>query len=261
MQPKPTHLGAQYGAQFQDSSIVAAYPNRPPYPEEVFDILAGLVPAGNGAALDLGCGTGDIARRLAERMWRVDAVDLSANMLALARTLPGGDRPNLRWIAGPAETAPGEPPYALITAGESIHWMEWEVALPRCHALLAPGAMLAIIEREEVPQPWFAQLVLLIQRYSTNTDFQPYNAVHELTSRGLFAVQGQRITVPVSFTQSIGSYIESIHSRNGFSRDRMEPGEAAAFDDGVRALLAPAFPSGQVTIEVTAHLTWGQPTG
>ncbi|HEX6121939.1 MAG TPA: class I SAM-dependent methyltransferase [Ktedonobacterales bacterium] len=261
MRPKPTHLGAEYGAQFQDASVVAAYPHRPPYPEAVFETLAGLLPAGQGAVLDLGCGTGDLARRLAERVARVDALDLSAGMLALARTLPGGDRPNLRWIHGAAEAAPLEPPYGLITAGESLHWMRWEVALPRCRALLAPGAVLAIVEREEVPRPWFAGLVLLFQQYSTNKDFQPYNVIHELTTRGLFAVRGQRTTEPVSVTQSIESYIESIHSRNGFSRERMAPGAATAFDDGVRALLARAYPSGQVSIEVRAHLTWGQPGG
>lgn len=259
MQPKPQHLGAEYGAQFQDASVVAAYPSRPPYPEAVFAALAGLLPAREGAVLDLGCGTGDLARRLTERVERVDAVDLAARMLALARTLPGGDHPNLRWIHGAAETAPLEPPYGLIVAGESIHWMEWEVVLPRCRALLAPGAVLAIVEREEVPQPWFAQFISLIQQYSTNKEFLPYNVIHELTSRGFFAVHGQLTIEPVPFTQSIGSYIESIHSRNGFSRDRMAPGEATAFDDGVRTLLASVFPSGQVTIEVAAHLTWGQP--
>ena len=106
MRPKPKHLGAEYGAQFQDASVVAAYPHRPPYPEAVFETLAGLTVAGNRAVLDLGCGTGDLARRLAEHVARVDAVDLSERMLALARTLPGGDRPNLRWIQGTAEQAP-----------------------------------------------------------------------------------------------------------------------------------------------------------
>ncbi len=43
MLPKPTHLGIEYAAQFKDTSIVEAYHHRPPYPAEVFEMLADLV--------------------------------------------------------------------------------------------------------------------------------------------------------------------------------------------------------------------------
>ena len=45
------------------------------------------------------------------------------------------------------ETAPLDPPYALVTAGESLHWMAWEVVLPRFAAALVPGGLLAIADR------------------------------------------------------------------------------------------------------------------
>src|SRR5579862_4001127 len=126
MHPKPAHLGAAYAAQFQDAAVVAAYPNRPPYPAEVFDRLAALVVGPPAPVLDLGCGTGDLARPLAARTQQVrcvDAVDCSAPMLARARTLPGGDQPTLRWVLGAAESVSLNPPYGLVTAGESLHWM------------------------------------------------------------------------------------------------------------------------------------------
>ncbi|MBF6589461.1 MAG: methyltransferase domain-containing protein [Ktedonobacterales bacterium] len=260
MHPKPTHLGAEFAAQFQDASIVRAYPHRPPYPAAVFAFLVGLLPQASRAVLDLGCGTGDLARPLAPLVARVDAVDISAGMLEAARALPGGDQPNLTWIAGSAEAAPVRPPYGLITAGESLHWMAWDVVLPRCHALLVPGGALAIVEREEAPQPWFAELVLLIQRYSTNTAFRPYHLIYELTTRALFTPLGEWLTEFLPHRQTIASFIESLHSRNGFSRDRMPPSAAAAFDDGVRALLAAAFPDGHVTLHVRARITWGTPS-
>lgn len=31
--PKPSHLGPQYAAQFQDPSVVSVYHHRPPVPE------------------------------------------------------------------------------------------------------------------------------------------------------------------------------------------------------------------------------------
>lgn len=88
MEPKPRHLQADYAAQFQDTSIVAAYHHRPPYPDEVFDILVGLLPATGRAVLDAGCGTGDIARPLAPRVERLDAVDWSRPMIERGRMDP-----------------------------------------------------------------------------------------------------------------------------------------------------------------------------
>ena len=53
------------------------------------DFLAEL--AGDGAALELGIGTGRIALPLAERGVRVDGIDLSPDMVAQLRAKPGGD--------------------------------------------------------------------------------------------------------------------------------------------------------------------------
>src|SRR5262249_40499639 len=131
MLPKPAHLGPEYGAQFGDPSVVAAYPCRPPYPPETFDLLLGLIVDEPRVVLDAGTGTGAIARALGGRGGGVAAVAPSVGMLAAGRRLPGGDHPALRWIEGTAEGAPLDPPYALITVAASLHWMDWAVVLPR----------------------------------------------------------------------------------------------------------------------------------
>jgi 2-polyprenyl-3-methyl-5-hydroxy-6-metoxy-1,4-benzoquinol methylase len=110
---------------FQDRSVAAAYRLRPPYPPETFEVLAGLLADGPRVALDVGCGDGAIARPLAPLVDRVDAVDASAAMIEAGKGLPGGGHPRLRWIIGRAEDAPLRPPYALVTAGSSLHWMDW----------------------------------------------------------------------------------------------------------------------------------------
>lgn len=256
--PKPPHLGQQYAAQFQDASIVAAYRTRPPYPEAVFDRLTTLLVEPR-VALDAGCGTGDVARRLARRVERVDAIDISARMVAAGQRLAGGDAANLRWQVGALEDTPLSGPYGLIVTGESLHWMDWERTLPRLRAALAAGAALAIVERVELDSPWSAALLALIARYSTNREYRPYNLVAELERRGLFAQMGAIRTEPEPFSQSIGEYIESIHSRNGFSRDRMRPEDAAAFDDAVAALVAPHALDGRVMLRIAADIHWGAP--
>lgn len=105
MMPKPDHLAATYAAQFADSSMVAAYHLRPPYLDDVFAVLVDLIEDRPRDVLDAGAGTGEIARRLAPLVDRVDAVDPSREMIARARLLPGGDAPNLRWLHGTAEAA------------------------------------------------------------------------------------------------------------------------------------------------------------
>lgn len=169
MMPKPKHLAPEYGAQFCDESVADAYPTRPPYPAEVFDVLSSLVRDEPRTVLDLGCGTGDITRVLAPRVDCVDAVDPSPAMLARGRTLPGGDHPRIRWIHAAAETFTYPSPYALAVAAESLHWMEWDVVLPRIGWALRPhGCLALVLGRRFTDEPWTEALGRLIQTYSTN---------------------------------------------------------------------------------------------
>src|SRR5688572_25907174 len=114
---KPDFWSREMAATFEDASVAAAYRCRPPHPAQTFEILTSLIRDTPRTVLDLGCGDGLIARPLTPLVDRVDAVDISAAMVAEGRRRPGGDHPNLRWIVGAAETAPLSPPYALITAG------------------------------------------------------------------------------------------------------------------------------------------------
>lgn len=258
MESKPAHLGDGYAAQFSDPSVVAAYPMRRPYPPAVFPLLADLVAAPPGRVLDLGCGTGDVARGLVPLVDRVDAVDVSAAMIGLGRALPGGDHPRLRWIPGRAEEAALDPPYGLATAGEALHWMEWQVLLPRLHRLLVPGGVLALVERREA-QPWDPAALQLIDRYSTNRDFRPYDLVDELVRRRLFTLLGETRTEPETSHQTIARYVESVHSRNGFSRDRMTREAAERFDRELTALLLPFAEQGTLAIRTAGQIRWGLP--
>ena len=128
MQPKPEHFGASFAEAFNDQRVVDAYKYRPPYPNEVFDILSGLIIDVPRAVLDVGAGSGDIARQLVDKVERVDAVDFSLHMIEMGKRLSNGNHPHLQWIYGKVEDVPLSPPYALITAGSSIHWTEWSVA-------------------------------------------------------------------------------------------------------------------------------------
>lgn len=259
-QPKPKGLSVEYAAQFQDPTVAAAYRYRPGYPESLFPRLADLVVGSPRTVLDVGCGTGFVARPLASYVDRVDGVDFSAPMLEVARALPDGDHPNIRWIYGPVEEVDLDPPYGLITAGASLHWMEWSAVLPRFRRLLVTGGVVALVGGTSIGDaPWWSELLPLIQRASTNRDFKSYNTVDELTARGLFAVLGEAKTEPVPISQSVADYVESFHARNGFSRDRMTPTAAAAFDGAATEILVPHAVHGKLQWHYQGTLIWGIP--
>jgi SAM-dependent methyltransferase len=258
MLPKPAHLAPEFAEQFGDRSVVAAYHHRPPYPPQVIEHLLALRVA-PGRVLDAGAGTGEIARALARRGVRVNALDPSAAMLERGRQQPGGDHPLLTWIRGTAEEAPLSPSYGLITTAASLHWMAWEIVLPRFRTLLAPGAVLAIVEQRQASQPWDAALGEVISRYSLNRFYRPYDLVAELEQRALFRPLGQVQTDLVTFTQPIADYVESFHARNGFSRDRMSAEAAAAFDVEAERLVRPFAEDGFIHLEISGLIVWGLP--
>ena len=164
------------------------------------------------AVLDVGCGTGLITRNLMEFVDRVDGVDFSENMIEIAKILPNGNHPGINWICGPVEKVLLSPPYALITAGQSLHWMDWEVVFPRLKESLTRNGYLAIVGQKNSPMPWDGDLFKkIIPTYSTNQDFVPYNLVEELESRNLFHVRRGRRALSL-FRSSKVSTIMSSHS-------------------------------------------------
>ena len=80
------HFGERVAARYDFSE---ADMFEPAVVDPVLDFLAEL--AGEGAALELGIGTGRIALPLARRGIRVSGIDLSEAMVARLRAKPGGD--------------------------------------------------------------------------------------------------------------------------------------------------------------------------
>ena len=112
------------------------------------ELLARVSPADPGLAVDLGCGSGEITRLIAER-WSgtaVHGVDNSPDMLAQARA---GDASagaaRVDWVeADIAAWSPPSPP-GLVYANASLQWVDGHEALfPRLFRALAPGGVLAV---------------------------------------------------------------------------------------------------------------------
>ena len=118
------------------------------YPDEdrYHEWLLRHVPRPCENALDIGCGTGSLARALAERAARVHAIDLSPGMVSAARERCQ-DLPNIEFAVSDFLSAefPSDH-FDCIAAVGVMHHMPWARAVERAKALLRPEGRLLIID-------------------------------------------------------------------------------------------------------------------
>jgi SAM-dependent methyltransferase len=104
-------------------------------------MLLRKLPKHGRVALDVGCGTGGFARRMAARGYEVDAVDPSAEVIAVARQIGGGPRFRRTDVAS-AALPKGH--YDVITCLASLHHMPFGT-VTRFREALAPGGVLLVL--------------------------------------------------------------------------------------------------------------------
>jgi len=124
---------------------------RPGYPAQLFDDLVALSGLEPGArVLEIGCGTGQATVPLAERGFRIVAVELGAALAAVARrnlaSFPSVDVvvANFENWALPAE------PFDLVISATAFHWLDPATRLQKTAAALRPGGALGVIATEHV---------------------------------------------------------------------------------------------------------------
>jgi len=106
--------------------------------------LAAVTPGAR--ALDLCCGTGDLALALARRGARVTGLDFSAPMLAVARRRQGGR--DIEFIQGDALQIPfPDASFDIVTMGYGLRNLaSWEAGLAEMRRVAKPGGRLVILE-------------------------------------------------------------------------------------------------------------------
>lgn len=110
------------------------------------DFLARHVPAGCRDALDIGCGTGAFSRLLAKSSGRVLALDLSPNMIALARER-SARFPNIDFEVADVLTRelPAEG-FDCVATIATLHHLPFEEVLPKLKGALRPGGVLLVLD-------------------------------------------------------------------------------------------------------------------
>lgn len=127
-----THWNPERYARFGDHRLRPA-----------LELLARVDLESPASIVDLGCGTGNVTRIIAER-WpsaAVSGLDSSPEMLAKARSVPSA----IEWIEGRVESWEPAAPVDLVFSNATLHWVEGHRELfPRLVRFLRPGGVLAV---------------------------------------------------------------------------------------------------------------------
>lgn len=236
---------------------------RLPYPAGLEEAIAGRLRLdGRGRLLDVGCGPGSVALRLAGLFKRVIGLDADAAMLAEGRrraTALGVT--NADWVHALGEELPLAPGSARVaTFAQSFHWMERERVAAAVLHLLEPGGAFVQVSTQPAtaphpaphPPPPRAAIAALRSRYLGPVRRAGQGVLLYGTPDGEDAVItaagfGPMEVVSVGGREVLLRTVDDLVAAE-FSNSASAPhlfGERLpAFEQELRALLAEASPSG-----------------
>lgn len=110
------------------------------------DYLLGRIPARCGRVLEIGCGTGEFSRLLAGRAGEVLALDLSPQMIRLARERSQA-HPNIEFVVGDAAAHPlPAERFDCVVTLTTLHHLPAELILRRVREALRPGGVFVCLD-------------------------------------------------------------------------------------------------------------------
>jgi SAM-dependent methyltransferase len=140
----------------KELSLAGPGPAAPPEPWShnlhYHRVIVDAIPGGCERALDVGCGTGALTRRLNQLVPHVTGIDRDERSIQLARAHPGAT--GIRYLQADFLTASFEPASLdLVTSIASLHHMDARAALRRMSDLLRPGGVLAVVGLARASSP------------------------------------------------------------------------------------------------------------
>jgi len=228
--------------------------HRAGFPPSFFTRLAerGLGLAGQ-RVVDLGTGTGTVARGLAARGCVVTGVDLSAAMLHEAARMASDAGLSIDFRQASAE-ATGLPTSSadIVTAGQCWHWFDPDAASAEAARLLGPGGTLVLARFDWLPLAGnlaeaTEQLILSLNPgwgMAGSMGLQPH-WLRQLGERGWRAIESFSWDEEVRYTHD--GWRGRTRACNGVGVD-MPPSLVARCDDAMARMLRERFPGESLVV-------------
>ena len=233
--------------------------HRAGFPPELLERLAGFGIGGpNERAVDLGTGTGTLARQLALRGGRVVGVDRSAELLAEARRRDRHAGASVRYVVAPAEDTglPGAH-FDVVIAGQCWHWFDRPRAAREVRRLLALDGHAVIAHFDWLPHPGsvVAATETLIEAHNPAWTWGGGTGMYpawlaDLTAVGLDDLETFSFDVAVPYTHD--AWRGRIRASAGVGAT-LAPQAVDAFDTDLARVLRERFPQQPLQIP---HRVW-----
>ena len=222
--------------------------HRAGFPEALFEHLEAFGLGRPGQRIvDLGTGTGTLARGFARRGADVVALDVAPEMLAAGRDLAAQEQLQIDFREGPAEaTGLPEGAFDAVTAGQCWHWFDSPAAAAEAQRLLRPGGLVAICYFDWLPLPGsvVAASEALIERHNPAWTMGGGDGFHgryaaDLSEAGFGGIESFSFDQAVAYSRD--AWRGRIRASAGVGGS-LEPAAVRAFDEAHAALLAERFP-------------------
>jgi SAM-dependent methyltransferase len=218
------------------------------FPDELFTRLRTFGVGIEGQRiLDLGTGTGTLARGFAGRGCTVTGLDRSPALLAEAQRLDQEAGVTIRYVTAPAEaTGFADASFEVVTAGQCWHWFQRERAAREAHRILVPRGALVIAHFDWLPFPGNVVEATehLIERHNPAWTFgggpglyPPW--LHDVAIAGFRDIETFSFDLDVPYSHE--AWRGRIRASAGVAAS-LPPDAVARFDDDLRQLLIADFP-------------------
>lgn len=218
------------------------------FPDSLFDRLSqfGIGTPGQ-AIVDLGTGTGTLARGFARRGARVIGVDPDARMLEQAGRMAIDEGVLVDFRVGRAEAIPvGGGEVDIVTAGQCWHWFDGDAAARECARVATPDGRVIVAHFDWLPLPGSAVLATeaLIEARNPSWRYGGGNGIHTQSLAPLGAA-GFRLEEMFAYDVDVlytpDAWRGRIRASAGVGAS-MTAEDVASFDAELARLLAADFP-------------------